>query len=49
METTESLKIGLDIWKEIFTFVSETIRLFVVGKLVVSSGKADAKFQSSSA
>ena len=49
IDTSESLLPGLDTWKAILTDVFETIRSLAGGREVVSSGKAEAKFQSSSA
>ena len=48
IDTSESLLPGLDTWKAILTDVFETIRSFEGGREVLSSGKAEVKFQSSS-
>lgn len=49
IETTGLLISGLDARKVILTVVFETVRSLVEGRVLESSGKADAKFQSSSA
>lgn len=49
IDTSESLMPDLDTWKAILIDVFETIRSLAGGREVVSSGKAEEKFQSSSA
>ncbi len=49
IEMSEPSGWGLETWKAILTEVLATIRSLVDGKIVASSGKAEANFQSSSA